>query len=487
MSLLLHLDRQKPQPLYRQIVQEIGRLIDAGTLKPRDQLPSSRKLAEVLGVDRSTVLTAYEELSALGYTRSRQGGYTTVAPRRTANRGSLKDKGALDWRRLLGAWMGEVQTGSDTQTDQIQSAIRFDLSSIEPDPRLYPMTEFRQCLRAVLKEAGSEALRYCDSQGYAPLRDSLARRLRLHGISVTEQEILITNGAQQALDLLMRILSGTGRSVAVELPTYGSVLPLLAINGLRPVGIPMNREGMDLEALDGVLIREKPVCIYTMPSFQNPTGLTTSHRHRGGLLDLAARHGLPIVEDGFEDDMKYEGPVPLPIKSMDTRGQVIYVGTFSKALFPGLRLGWLAADKGVIGSLASLKHHTDLSTQTLGQMVMERFCRLGCYDHHLQRLHRVFRKRMQLALQLAQDHFPDSVTWSRPVGGYVIWVNLPLSLEPEELNHQAAMLELKVSPGGAYFPGGGASDHVRLSIARLDERELPEAFLRLGQMLKKWK
>ena len=487
MSLIIRLERKSEQPLYSQIVAEIRRLIESEVLKPGDRLPPSRAFAGTLGVDRSTVLTAYAELSALGYLSSRQGGYTTVSKRRLLRMRTERGAGLIDWERRVSP---HIETASDNADSHGAESLLvadgktlFNLATIEPDPRLYPLADVRRCLRDMLNEYGTEALRYADPAGCPSLRVLLAERLGLHGISASADDVLITNGAQQGIDLVCRVLGRPGALVAAERPTYAGLLPLLKLNGLRVSGFRMRPDGGDFVEIEQILSKEKPVFLYTMPSFQNPTGLTTGHAHRERLLDLAQRYRTPIVEDGFEDDMKYEGPVALPVKSIDDGGLVIYLGTFSKVLFPGFRIGWITADRELIRRLAAVKRFTDLGSNTPGQLFLELFCRRGYYDLHLRRVHRIFRRRMRAALAAAEAFFPSGVEWTRPEGGYTIWVRLPRRINPLELTRLAGEAGVFVSPGGAYFPEGGASEFLRLSIARHDEGEIREAFSRLGGVL----
>ncbi len=489
--MILRLRRSSGRPLYKQIVAQIKSLIERGDLQPGQALPSSRRLAEKLGVDRSTVFLAYAELQALGFLRSRPGSYNIVEKRAKEAAYDPERKGVLDWDAASSPAAGAVLRAFRAHPPERGLTPRggraLDLSSIEPDPRLYPLADVRRTVRRVLQEKGAEPLGYGDPQGYPPLREHLARRLRLHGISISGREILITNGAQQGLDLLVRVLGGPGRAAVVESPTYSSFLPLLRLHGLETIGIPMTDAGMDLEALARVLARTHPAFIYTMPNFHNPTGITTSHAHRQRLLDLAAEHGIPIIEDGFEEDMKYGGPVPLPIKSIDEHGLVAYVGTFSKALFPGFRVGWIAADRPLVERALAVKRYADLSTNALGQMVLQRFCETGLYDRHLKRVHLHFRRRMRVALRAAQEFFPKDAVWTRPVGGYTIWVRLPRRLSEDAFRRRLALSGVTVSPGEAYFPRPSPlpSPYFRVSIARLDDSEIREALRRLGRALLK--
>jgi DNA-binding transcriptional MocR family regulator len=358
-----------------------------------------------------------------------------------------------------------------------------NISELDLDPRLYPMTEFRRCVNHVLHDFGANSLQYGDHKGYPPLRRQIAKRLRLHGISVSEREILITNGAQQAIDMIIRMLAKDGKRVAIESPTYAAILPLLKFNGVKTLEIPMKAEGMDLDFLQKTLAKEKVNFVYTIPNFQNPTGITTSHLHREKLLNICLKHGIPIVEDGFEEDMKYFGKVPLPIKSIDEKKIVIYLGTFSKALFPGLRIGWVTADQECISRLTAIKRFSDLGSSKLVQIVLNEFLKRGYYAQQLKRMHRAFRKRMQVALQTMEASFPPTVQWTRPTGGYTIWVKLRKQWNDEELQNHLAEFGVVVSPGGYYFPDRKSSEYFRLSIAKRNEGEIKEGIIRLGKAL----
>jgi DNA-binding transcriptional MocR family regulator len=346
------------------------------------------------------------------------------------------------------------------------------------------MKAFRECTNKVLFEDGAKALLYGNYLGYLPLRSLIAQRLRLHGISVAEEEILITNGAQQGLDLCLRIFSRPGTRVAIETPTYANLLPILRFTNADIVGVPMREDGMDLAILEDVVKRTEISFVYTIPNFQNPTGITTSYEHRERLYTICLQHKIPIVEDGFEEDMKYFGKVALPIKSIDAGNIVIYLGTFSKALFPGLRIGWIAADKDCVSRLAAVKRFSDLTTSLFLQMILCEFLKRGHYDRQLRRLHRVFRRRMQVALSAMEEYFPSKVSWTHPVGGYTIWVRMPQKIGEIPLKNLMLQHGVIVSPGGYYFPEKKDSEYFRLSISCLDEQEIREGIQRSGKALR---
>lgn len=488
MVMILKIDRSSPIPLYDQIASGIKSFVDQGLIGVNQPLPSTRSLARKLGVNRSTVVRAYEELQALGYLLSRPGSYTRAQKRRKEVIYNEKRRSLFSWQKISNRQAREIYQIFLRYSPEISLSKKLpsnaiNISQLDLDPRLYPTEEFRKCVNHVLKTQGPESLEYGSYQGYLPLRQLIARRLRLHGISVSEEEILITNGAQQAIDLLVRFLAGPGQRIVVEAPTYANILPILQFNGVEIRGIPMNEKGMDLDLLDDVLKKEHISFVYTIPNFQNPTGITTTHQHREKLINICLNHKVPLVEDGFEEDMKYFGKVPLPIKSIDEKNIVIYLGTFSKALFPGLRIGWITADKECIKRLTAIKRFSDLCSGNFVQKVLHEYLRRGYYDLHLKRLHRIFRRRMQVALKTIEECFPQSMSWTRPAGGYTLWVKMPKKLNESQFHEFIFNNGVVVSPGNYYFAQKNVSEYFRISIARINEKEIKEGLTRLGEAL----
>lgn len=489
-SLVIRIDRNDPKkPLKKQIVDEIRALIDQGVIPPGAPLSSTREFAEKLGISRYTVCQAYEELQVLGYLSSRQGSYNIVQERRREACYSPNRRSAVAWEEAANSraedlYRGYVSNLADIPTRLADSSgTAINLSEMQLDSELFPVRDFNHCVRQVLSTDGRAAMDFAPTEGLLGLREYIAERLRLHGISTSKDEILITYGSQQALDLIIRLLGGPRKKVVIEAPTYFNILPLLRFSGTEAISVPMRGDGMDLDALRRVLDDDKVAFVYTIPNFHNPTGITTSHHHRERLLDICLQHKVPILEDGFEEEMRYFGNLPLPIKSIDERNIVIYVGTFTKILFPGLRLGWVTADRACIQRLTAVKRSSDLRCGRFVQSVLFHFCREGYYDLHLKRLHKVFRRRLDTALKAMAEHFPDSVTWTKPRGGYTIWVKMPVKLSPEKLCERMRAEGVIVSPGVYYFVDLKESEYFRISIARIDEHQILQGLKRLGKAL----
>ncbi len=486
--MLLKIDRTSSSPLFRQIIDEIRLYIDQGLIEVGKPLPPTRVLAESLAVNRSTVTQAYEELQAMGYLESRPGSYHTVRQRCKEVAYNPERKSIISWEERSSDPVQDLYStfrilSPESLPASVSESSMVNLAPLLPDPRLYPVKHFRSCINHVLQDSNSESLRYAQHMGFEPLREIIAKRIRLHGISVSGNEILITNGSQQALDLIVRLLGGAGHRILVESPTYALALPLLKLNGAAIGCIPMRDDGMDLDVLERELSCGDVGFVYTIPNFHNPTGITTSHHHRERLLALCTKHKVPIVEDGFEEDMKYFGKVPLTIKSIDEYNIVIYIGTFSKTLFPGLRLGWMTADRELIERALVVKRFTDLSSGNLTQRAIHRFCLMGYYELHLTRLHRIYRKRMQVALAALEEYMPSTVKWSTPMGGYLLWLKIPQKLTVDELNGLLHPHGVHVCHGGVFFPEAGPSEFIRISISKLDEKEIKEGIRRLGEAL----
>jgi DNA-binding transcriptional MocR family regulator len=488
--LVFQLDLESPDPAYLQIRDRVVDMVEQGALRAGDRLPPTRRLADSLGVHRSTVVRAYAELRALGYLESRSGSYSYV--RRRSRPPATRSRKAPGARSPSHSWTERVPVS-------VEAAHRARLSILSPpreettidferlaaDPNLAPTQEVRRCLKSALVRRGALALDYADPAGWPELRETIARRLRAHGVSAAPDEILITSGAQHALDLLLRAFTRPGDRVAVEAPTYAWAHPMLRLQGLEALEVPMGPEGLDLDRLERSLETTGAKLLYTMPNFHNPTGITTDQAHRERLLEICERRRVPIVEDGFEEEMKYFGRSVLPIKSIDVDGLVIYVGTFSKVVFPGLRVGWLAAARPAIERLTSLQHVSCLGTNTLGQAAADVFCRRGEFEAHLRRIHRVYRRRMQAMLDGLARHLPSTVTWTRPAGGYTLWLTLPGQAREEPLwVDRLREAGVRVSPGRIYFGQASARPHARLSIACAGEESIESGCRRLGAALR---
>jgi len=487
--ILLKLDRKSQVPLYFQIINQIIEMVEADILKPGTRLPSTRLMAETLDVNRSTVYNAYQELWAQGYIESRPGSYSLIRKRHKMATPKYKEKtSSIPWKKVTTVASQRVykefldffpEKSIPNKIDTINFA------KLDMDRRLFPSEDFRRCLNQVILSKGSKILGYGEYMGYKPLRETIAKRLQYHGISVASEEILITNGSQNGIELVLKLLSVPGKKMVIEAPTYAILLPLLKYYQTELAAIPMQKNGLDLNQLKDILSDHPVSFLYTIPNFHNPTGITTTQSHRENLLSLCETYNIPIVEDGFEEEMKYFGKVPPPIKSMDKKNICIYLGTFSKVLFPGIRIGWIAAERECIMRLVAIKRFSDLTSSFILQAAINEFCQQGYYDLHIKRMHRIYRKRMQTALTSIKYYIPgDKVNWTEPTGGYLIWFKFKnMEIDENNLIQTFEKYGVIVSPGRYYFHNARKSSYFRVSISTLNEEEIEDGIKKLGKAI----
>jgi 2-aminoadipate transaminase len=355
-----------------------------------------------------------------------------------------------------------------------------------PAPELLPIRELDQATRRVLDEKGPDALQYSTTEGYLPLREKIAERMRARcGIRATAGEVLITTGSQQALDLTGKLFLDEGDTVLCESPTYVGAMSALQVFGPRWVEIPTDNEGMDVDALERRLENcDRIKLIYVVPNFQNPTGTTWSLERRRRFAEVVMKFPVAVVEDNTYGDLRFEGlPLP-PIKSFDTKGQVIYTSTFSKILSPGMRLGWLTASSPLYEKYVILKQGSDLHTSTLGQMQISAYLEMFDIDKNLARMRTVYRERRDAMIRALEREMPKGVRFSRPAGGLFVWVELPPHLDARELLRRSLERNVAFVPGGGFYPKGNKENTLRLSYSIMPVARIEEGIRRLGLAVK---
>ncbi len=479
----LALDPESREPLYVQISGHIRQGILNENLRPGVRLPAVRVLAGSLGVNRGTVECAYDELVAEGLVTSRRGSGYYVLPHAPGEPVRASRQGAWPaWQERLryggyeamSAYLPEVSR----QTDWIA------LDGGACDPRLFPLDEFRRMLGQVMRRDGAAAVEYGEIAGFRPLRTTLAQVLASQGIQTGPDSILVTAGSQQALSLVTGLILGPGGTVVVERPTYAGALDVFRARGLRIVSVGMDEDGMDMGELEEVLARERPGLIYTIPNFHNPTGACLDGHRRRRLISLAGRFDVPVLEDDYVGDIRYEGRAQPTLKSLDPDGRVIYVGTFSKMLIPGLRVGFVVADGPVYDLLLRFKRCHDLATCNLIQRALRDYVSVGRYHAHLQRSSAVYRRRRDAMLAALERHMPEGATWTRPKGGLFVWARLPQGMKASEVLPKACEEGVVFAPGGNFFLDPAEGDGcMRLNFASNGEAVIEEGIRRLGVAL----
>ena len=362
-----------------------------------------------------------------------------------------------------------------------------------PAPEVFPLDDVKAAAGRVIEQHGREALQYGPTEGYLPLRELLVRHMARYGIQVTPANVLITSGAQQGLDLIGKLFINSGDRILTEQPTYLGALQAFTAYQARYLPVPIDDEGLRIDLLEDAL-RAGPKFLYILPNFQNPAGVTLSLERRWRLVELASHYGVPIVEDDPYGQLRYEGEHLPPLVKLDAeyhgnghgkpfRGGVIYLGTMSKTLAPGLRVGWVVAPEEVMARLVQMKQGADLHTSSFSQMVAYEVARGGFLDRHVRRIRQVHGERRDAMLQALERNFPPGVLWTRPKGGLFLWVTLPEGMDSKELLAEALQEKVAFVPGTSFYPCGGGQRTMRLNFSYATPEAIEEGIRRLGAVI----
>jgi len=371
-----------------------------------------------------------------------------------------------------------------------------------PAPELFPLKEFEEASCKILREKGAQALQYGTTEGYPPLREFIVEKMGRYGIKATVDNVLITHGSQQALDLIGKVFLDPGDTVLLEAPSYMGGIQAFTAYQARYITVPIDDEGMRVDLVEEELEKGCPKFIYVLPNFQNPAGVTLSEERRERLVVLANEYGVPLIEDDPYGELRYEGDHIPPLVVLDERhlskrsegkanaegffeGNVIYMSTFSKTLAPGLRLGWVVAPVEVVSKLVQAKQGADLHTSTFTQMLAYEVVRTGFLDGHVRELRKVYRERRDVMLEAMEEHFPEGVRWTRPQGGLFLWATVPEEIDTAELLKEAVEEKVVFVPGFAFFADGRGHNTMRLNFSNAQPEMIQEGIRRLGKVIEK--
>lgn len=476
--MIIPLDRHSQNPIYLQIRNYLGRLIQSGKMPPGKKLPSIRALSASIQVNKLTVIEAYSLLEADGLIHARQGsgyfvnrtvtsGFTLQSTFAPSQEVTISEGGGSFCEQYMASLQAQHQQGMIDFSSGFPPAANSDI--------------LQRLAKRALTKAADSVFMYDFPQGQLVLRQLIAQMLVMQGLEVASEDIIITSGSQQALSLIMQYYLQHGDWVIVETPTYHGALGILENLGAKVIGIPMTKEGMNLELLEQYLKSHRPKLIYTISTLHNPTGITTSHSHRQQLLELAQQYNCPILEDNAYEGLNFE-PVPAPIKASDRYNLVTYVSTFSKTLMPGLRVAYMVVTGEHHQHLEKQKLLHDLHVSTVSQTIVSEFLASGHYRRHLNRLRTSNLQSRNAMLQALESYFPDEVTWTIPKGGLFLWTHLPDHLSIQAICREALSHRVLVANGAVFFPGRGYTA-MRLNFCHTPE-DIEQGIKVLGRLLK---
>ncbi len=468
------LQRESETPIYRQLIDQIQSQIAGGVLTAGTRLPASRALARQLGISRISVVNAYNELRSAGYLNAHAGRGSFVA--------------RVDQATELASTPSSPQA-SRQRAASIRQMMRLarkpgiiDFSSGSPPSEFFPVRYLQDAINQVIDRDGASALSYEVAEGYLPLRSAVRDYVRAIGIHCRLEDVLITGGAQQAIDLVLQSLMSPGETLLTADPTYLGIIDIAQARRVRIHGIPIDQDGIRIDALENALEDLRPRLIYVMPSYQNPTGhLMPMHRRRQ-LVRLAARHRVTILEDEVYREFRFEGEELPPLKALDEGDVVIHTNAFTKVLLPGIRIGYLIASGPAYERLVRVKQAADISTSGLNQRTIHLLLERGILAQQLERNRIELRRRRVAALAAAQRYFPPGSTWIAPQGGLYLWVELPPDgPSAAETFIAAIQRDVAFAIGALFYTGDGGEQALRLNFGIHRPGAIEEGFGRIGE------
>ncbi|HYK38923.1 MAG TPA: PLP-dependent aminotransferase family protein [Candidatus Eremiobacteraceae bacterium] len=490
----VHLQPQSHVPLYIQLRDQLRALVHAGDLRPGDRIPASRELATMLGVHRTTVANAYAELESEGLIQGHVGRGTFIK----GNGNGLKitppappvlnGADGIRWELLF------ADERSDEVLSRLTASAPVDSLSFvmaRPAPEHFPVEELQICVNAVLRREATDVLNLGPSDGYGPLKEALIELLRQEGLTAKDENLLVTDGCQQSLDLISKAFVRPGDSVILENPAYPGAVAIFNGARARCLGVPVQTHaepggslGIDLEALEATLAANRVKLMVLTPDFQNPTGTSIPLAARRKILEMATRYQVAIVEDHIYARLhNREERIP-SLKQLDRSNIVIHIDSFAKVAFPGLRVGWIVAPPAAIERLRIVKQTTDLHTDQLAQATLAEFLRRGLFTKHLAKMRKVYASRLRALDESLRKHMPEGTRWTVPEGGMCTWLELPLGFDASELLIHAKERSVLFAPGRYFYVQGPQPNTLRLGFASLDEKQIARGVSTLADILR---
>ncbi len=474
-ELVIDIDRDAALPPFLQIARAFAAEIQRGRLRPGDRLPGSRQLAASFGVHRNTVLAAFAELTAEGWIETSPGRGTFITraivhPRNVRARASMPTQVPFALPEVPAAYR---QPALPRGT--------LNLSSGAPDVRLVPARAIGRAYRRVLALRGADVLAYGDPAGHPALRTALASMLSsTRGLPVTADDVLVTRGSQMALNLVARALLRPGDAVAVEACGYRPAWEAFRAAGANAIPIPIDRDGLDIAALTTIAAAKRVKAVYVTPHHQYPTTVTLKAARRLALLALARRERMAIIEDDYDHEFHYDGRPILPLASADRVGLVIYIGTLSKILAPGLRIGYIVAPPAVSQRIIAIRSLLDIQGDLATEAAVATLIEDGELQRHVARVRRVYANRREILSNSLRRVFRDDVAFTPAAGGMALWVRLLMPVDADAWARRGPEHGVSWYTGRRYAFDGQPQPFARFSFAWLNERELPEAVRRMA-------
>lgn len=467
----------KDRPVYIQVMDYVLRLITEGALQANQKLPSTRELSGLLKVSRNSVIEAYTRLEEDGflYVVNNQGSFVAASSATTA-----PSVWKLEWKKRL-----NDRAALAEELDLMKHGIRSEkgtisFTSIAPDEKLFDLNPVKRAFLDRMAVEGNVLLNYGYAKGYKPLIDYLMQYMSHKGVDLQDKDLLITSGFTEGLDIVLSALSRPNGAILCENPTHNTAIKNFRLHGFDITGIGMEPDGINLRELEQALNERTYDCAYFVPSYHNPTGIVMSPEKRTALMRLMTRYQVPIIEDGFNEELRYSGSHVSPLIAAAGQGNsVIYVGSFSKVLFPGLRVGWVLADRELIGYLESLKRARTIHTSTIDQAILYQYLYNGNLDKYIRKARAVYKRKYEWTLECCKAHIP--YTRLSGDGGLHLFIEFEESFHTRELLEVCSRRGVIFTPGDIFHTDGKGQNTMRLGFSRVADEDITKGIRIIGE------
>lgn len=469
------------EPIYLQIENYIKTLINSGMVVSYGKLPSTRELSTILGVSRNSIITAYENLETEGIIYTIKGKGTFISEKRTFKGEQWK----FSWEERANSY-GKLSEELDIVKHEIPWAKNLiSFKSISPEGELFDMEEFKKAFLNSISIEGHKILNYGYAKGYKPLINYLNDYMKRKGIETEGKDIIITNGFTEALEMLLTAYTNPGDKVLCENPTHNTAIKIMRVHGLHIIGVSMKEDGIDLIELEDRLKSGEIKFGYLIPSYHNPTGIVMKAEKRYKVYNLFKKYDVPIIEDGFNEELLYNITHISPIAALDNGGGgVVYIGSFSKILFPGIRIGWILADKKLISTVESVKRCKNIHTSFLDQGVLYEYLKSGAFEKHVKKTRRFYKEKYEAALKCIDKYIKPAFIYGE--GALHIYLGLE-DIKSRELLAMCYKRGVIFTPGDIFSVDDSCNNTLRLGLSRVSLKEIEEGIKIIGVCIKEMK
>lgn len=476
------------KPIYEQIVDHIKQSIKTNLITPDSKLPSTRELAQVLGVSRNTVILAYDTLESENIIYTKKGKGTFITQYAFSTYGDTlklhkeKTDWNINWDKEANHFAKEAECMDIIKNEIPWSKELISFKSISPDGELFDLEEFKRAFLYRLSVEGNKILNYGYAQGYKPLIDYLLKYMDQKGVSKEGKDILISNGFTEGFEMMIEAFTNPGDYILCENPTHNTAIRIMKLHGIKILSVPMHEDGIDCDKLEELLKNHKVRFVYVIPSYHNPTGIVIGEKKRVNIYEICKTYHVPIIEDGFTEELLYGSSHITPIAALDKGSNgVVYIGSFSKILFPGLRIGWIMGDKRIISLLESVKRCKNIHTSSIDQGILYEYLQSGVLEKQMKRMRKSYKERFEYAKEMVIKELHPDFVWGD--GGLHLYIGLQI-VKARTLLEACYKKKVIFMPGDIFSLDTSGDTTLRLGLSRVSLEDIEDGLKIMGECLK---